>query len=140
MSALEHPGPSVVVAVASLQVLRHTIGFVQVSRVSSMARMTVVDRDGKEHQVEAKPGLKVMEILRELDYGVAAICGGLCSCATCHVYIDEAWVDRLPAKQSDEQELLVELTDYREQTSRLSCQVEFTEDLDNLKLTIAQDG
>jgi len=105
-----------------------------------MARMTVVDRDGKEHQVEAKPGLKVMEILRELDYGVAAICGGLCSCATCHVYIDEAWVDRLPAKQSDEQELLVELTDYREQTSRLSCQVEFTEDLDNLKLTIAQDG
>jgi len=105
-----------------------------------MARMTVVDRDGKEHQVEAKPGLKVMEILRELDYGVAAICGGLCSCATCHVYIDEAWADRLPAKQSDEQELLVELTDYREQTSRLSCQVEFTEDLDNLKLTIAQDG
>ncbi len=105
-----------------------------------MARMTVVDRDGKEHQVEAKPGLKVMEILRELDYGVAAICGGLCSCATCHVYIDEAWVDRLPAKQSDEQELLVELTDYREQTSRLSCQVEFTEDLDNLKLTIAEDG
>ncbi len=81
-----------------------------------------------------------MEILRELDYGVAAICGGLCSCATCHVYIDEAWVDRLPAKQSDEQELLVELTDYREQTSRLSCQVEFTEDLDNLKLTIAEDG
>lgn len=140
MSALGHPGPSVVVAVASLQVLRHTIGFVQVSRVSSMARMTVVDRDGKEHQVEAKPGLKVMEILRELDYGVAAICGGLCSCATCHVYIDEAWADRLPAKQSDEQELLVELTDYREQTSRLSCQVEFTEDLDNLKLTIAQDG
>jgi len=105
-----------------------------------MARMRVVDRDGKEHQVEAKPGLKVMEILRELDYGVAAICGGLCSCATCHVYIDEAWVDRLPAKQSDEQELLVELTDYREQTSRLSCQVEFTEDLDNLKLTIAEDG
>lgn len=105
-----------------------------------MARMTVVDRDGKEHEVEAKPGLKVMEILRELDYGVAAICGGLCSCATCHVYIDEAWVDRLPAKQSDEQELLVELTDYREKTSRLSCQVEFTEDLDNLKLTIAEDG
>lgn len=105
-----------------------------------MARITVVDRDGKEHQVEAKPGLKVMEILRELDYGVAAICGGLCSCATCHVYIDEAWVDRLPARQSDEQELLVELTDYHEKTSRLSCQVEFTPDLDNLKLTIAPDG
>jgi hypothetical protein len=54
----------------------------------SMARMIVVDRDGKEHEIEAKPGFKVMEILRELDYGVAAICGGLCSCATCHVYVD----------------------------------------------------
>jgi ferredoxin, 2Fe-2S len=54
-----------------------------------MARMTVVDRDGKAHEIEAKPGLKLMEILRELDYGVAAICGGLCSCATCHIYIDE---------------------------------------------------
>src|SRR6202042_1507269 len=53
-----------------------------------MARMIVVDRDGKEHAIEAKPGLKIMEILRELDYGVAAICGGLCSCATCHVYVD----------------------------------------------------
>ena len=105
-----------------------------------MAQMTVVDRDGKEHVIDAKPGLKVMEILRELDYGVAAICGGLCSCATCHIYVDEAWVDRLPKKQSDEQELLNELTDYREKTSRLSCQVEFTPALDNLKVTIAPDG
>ena len=46
-----------------------------------MARMIVVDRDGKEHEIEAKTGLKIMEVLRELDYGVAAICGGLCSCA-----------------------------------------------------------
>ncbi len=58
-------------------------------------RMIVVDRDGKEHEIEAKAGLKMMEILRELDYGVAAICGGLCSCATCHVYIDESWVGPL---------------------------------------------
>ena len=67
-----------------------------------MARMIVVDRDGKEHEIEAKPGLKVMEILRELDYGVAAICGGLCSCATCHVFVDENWAARLPKPQSDE--------------------------------------
>lgn len=104
-----------------------------------MARITVVDRDGKEHAVDAKPGLKLMEILRELDYGVAAICGGLCSCATCHVYIDEAWVDRLPKKQSDEQDLLTELSDYRPATSRLSCQVDFTAELEGLKLTIAPD-
>lgn len=104
-----------------------------------MARMTVVDRDGNEHQVEGKTGLKVMEILRELDYGVAAICGGLCSCATCHVYADPEWVDRLPKKQSDERELLMELPDYREATSRLSCQVDFTAALDGLKVTIAPD-
>jgi 2Fe-2S ferredoxin len=106
---------------------------------SSMARMTVVDRDGKEHEVDAKPGLKVMEILRELDYGVAAICGGLCSCATCHVYVDESWADRLPKRQSDEQDLLTELSDYRPATSRLSCQIEFTDALSGLKVTIAQD-
>jgi 2Fe-2S ferredoxin len=106
---------------------------------SRMARMTVVDRDGKEHDVEAKPGLKVMEILRELDYGVAAICGGLCSCATCHVYVEEPWASRLPKRQSDEQDLLTELSDYRPATSRLSCQVEFTEALSGLKVAIAPD-
>jgi ferredoxin, 2Fe-2S len=104
-----------------------------------MVRMIVVDRDGKEHEVEAKPGLKVMEILRELDYGVAAICGGLCSCATCHVYVDQDWVGRLPKPQSDELELLREIPDFREGTSRLSCQVDFTDSLDGLKLAIAPD-
>jgi ferredoxin, 2Fe-2S len=104
-----------------------------------MARMIVVDRDGKEHEIEAKAGLKVMEVLRELDYGVAAICGGLCSCATCHVFVDEAWANRLPKPQSDEAELLRELSDYKEGTSRLSCQVDFTEGLSGLKVTIAPD-
>jgi len=104
-----------------------------------MARMLVLDRDGKEHEVEAKPGLKVMEILRELDYGVAAICGGLCSCATCHVYVDAAWAGKLPPPQSDELELLKELPDFNEGSSRLSCQVDFTEALSGLKVTIAPD-
>lgn len=105
-----------------------------------MARMTVVDRDGRVHEIEAKPGQKFMEILRELDYGVTAICGGLCSCATCHIFVDDAWVGRLPKKQSDEQDLLTELADYRTATSRLSCQVEFTTALDGIKVSIAPDG
>ena len=105
-----------------------------------MARMIVVDRDGKEHDIEAKPGLKVMEILRELDYGVAAICGGLCSCATCHVYVDDNWTARLPKPHGDELELLKELPDFREASSRLSCQVDFTDALSGLKVTIAQDS
>jgi 2Fe-2S ferredoxin len=105
-----------------------------------MARMVVVDRDGKEHEIEARAGLKIMEVLRELDYGVAAICGGLCSCATCHIYVDPAWTARLPAPQSDELELLRELSDYKEPVPRLSCQVEFTEQLSDIKVAIAPDS
>jgi ferredoxin, 2Fe-2S len=105
-----------------------------------MARMIVVDRDGKEHDIEAKSGLMIMEILRELDYGVAAICGGLCSCATCHIYVDEKWAPRLPKPQGDELELLRELSDFREATSRLSCQVNFTDELSGIKVAIAPDS
>ena len=103
-----------------------------------MALLKVVDRDGVEHEVEARTGLKVMETLRELDYGVAAICGGMCSCATCHVYVDPAWSDKLPSPQSDERELLNELSHYTDQ-SRLSCQIEFTPALAGLRVTIAPD-
>jgi 2Fe-2S ferredoxin len=103
-----------------------------------MAMLKVVDRDGVEHEVEARTGLKVMETLRELDYGVAAICGGMCSCATCHVYVDPAWGDRLPPPQSDERELLGELSHFSDQ-SRLSCQIEFTPALEGLRVTIAPD-
>ncbi len=103
-----------------------------------MALLRVVDRDGVEHEVDAKPGLKVMETLRELDYGVAAICGGMCSCATCHVYVDPEWTAKLPAPMGDERELLTELS-HHEQNSRLSCQIEFTNELAGLRVTIAPD-
>ena len=103
-----------------------------------MPLLRVVDRDGVEHEVEARAGLKVMENLRELDYGVAAICGGMCSCATCHVYVDTDWLERLPAMMSDERELLTELSHYRED-SRLSCQLDFTPELAGLRVRIAPD-
>ncbi|HUN75198.1 MAG TPA: 2Fe-2S iron-sulfur cluster-binding protein [Steroidobacteraceae bacterium] len=103
-----------------------------------MPLLRVVDRDGVEHQVEAKAGLKIMETLRELDYGVAAICGGMCSCATCHIYVDPQWLDRVPAAMSDERELITELA-HHESNSRLSCQIEFTSELAGLKVTIAPD-
>ena len=104
-----------------------------------MALLRVVDRDGVEHEVEAQTGIKVMENLRELDYGVAAICGGMCSCATCHVYVDADWVAQLPVPMSDERELLNELTHYQPASSRLSCQIEFTAALAGLRVTIAPD-
>ena len=103
-----------------------------------MPLLKVVDRDGKEHDLQAKSGLKIMETLREVDYGVAAICGGMCSCATCHVVVDPACADKIPAPMSDERELLSELSHYQP-TSRLSCQVEMTDALDGLRVTIAPD-
>jgi 2Fe-2S ferredoxin len=69
---------------------------------------------------------------------VAAICGGMCSCATCHVYVDTDWLPRLPTAMSDERELLHELAHHQD-NSRLSCQIEFTNDLAGLRVTIAPD-
>jgi 2Fe-2S ferredoxin len=103
-----------------------------------MPVIRVVDREGVEHEEQAETGLKVMEILREFDYGVAAICGGMCSCATCHVYVDPAWAPQLPDMMSDERELLDGLS-FIKPESRLSCQVEFTPALDGLRVTIAPD-
>jgi ferredoxin, 2Fe-2S len=103
-----------------------------------MADIIVVDRDGKEHTVAGRDGVSLMETLRDLDYGVAAICGGMCSCATCHVYLDEAAMAKLPPKLGDEIELLREMT-HTKDNSRLSCQVQFTPDLAGSRVTIAPD-
>jgi 2Fe-2S ferredoxin len=104
-----------------------------------MPRIHVTDINGNDHIIEGQPGLKLMEILREYDFGVAASCGGCCSCATCHVYVDPAWVDKLPEMQFDERDLITMLSTYREGASRLSCQVPFTEALDGIRLTVAQE-
>jgi 2Fe-2S ferredoxin len=104
-----------------------------------MPSIHLTDIYGVEHVIEAPPGLKLMEILREHEYGVTASCGGFCSCATCHVYVDAAWVSRLKDMQSDERELVTMLTTFNPATSRLSCQVTFTDDLDGIHLTVAPE-
>jgi len=103
-----------------------------------MTLLRVVDRDGIEHEIDANTGFTLMENLRDLDYGVGAICGGMCACATCHVYVDGEWVTKLPSAQSDERDLLQDLSTKRE-NSRLSCQVKFTPELAGLRVTIAPD-
>ena len=103
-----------------------------------MTLLKVVDRDGKEHEVDAHAGFTLMENLRDLDYGVAAICGGMCACATCHVYVDPEWLGKLPEPHSDERDLIGDLVTHRE-NSRLSCQLKFTEDLAGLRVEIAPD-
>ena len=101
--------------------------------------LRVVNRNGVEVEVQASPGSSLMEPLRDIEDGVAAICGGMCSCATCHVYIDEAWVPKLPAAMSDETDMLKDLTSYRPSSSRLSCQIQLVDALDGLRVAIAPE-
>ena len=104
-----------------------------------MPRLKVVDRDGAEHELNAASGGVLMEPLRDMDDGVTAICGGMCSCATCHVYVDATWSGKLAAPMSDETDMLKDLTTYRKGTSRLACQIQLGDALDGLKVTIAPE-
>lgn len=103
-----------------------------------MPLLRVVNRDGVEQEVNAPASGVLMEPLRDMDDGVNAICGGMCSCATCHVYVDEAWRAKLPAPMSDETDMLKDLVSYRE-NSRLSCQIQLSAALDGLRVTIAPE-
>jgi 2Fe-2S ferredoxin len=104
-----------------------------------MPTIHLTDMYGDEHVIEGHLGLKLMETLREYEFGVAASCGGMCSCATCHVYVDPAWVSKLPDMHSDERELVTTLSTYQPSISRLSCQVTFTESLDGIRVTVAPE-
>ena len=104
-----------------------------------MPRITIVTRSGSERSVEGLPGLSLMEIIRENGIDeLLALCGGCCSCATCHVYVDEEWLGSLPPMQRDEDDLL-DISDERAPNSRLSCQIRFGEALDGLRVTIAPE-
>jgi ferredoxin, 2Fe-2S len=104
-----------------------------------MPKLIVTTRDGAVKELNGDVGLSVMEIIR--DGGVdelLALCGGCCSCATCHVYVDPAFADKVNPLGEDENDLL-ESSDHRNETSRLSCQIPFTAALDGLKVTIAAE-
>ncbi|MFA9201343.1 MAG: 2Fe-2S iron-sulfur cluster-binding protein [Cypionkella sp.] len=104
-----------------------------------MPKLIVVNRAGEESTVDAADGLTVMEAIRDNGFDeLLALCGGCCSCATCHVHVDPAFKDRLPAMSEDEDDLL-ESSDHRNENSRLGCQVPLTSDLDGLRVTIAQE-
>lgn len=104
-----------------------------------MPKLTVVNRAGEEQILEGAAGLSVMEILRDNGFDeLLALCGGCCSCATCHVYIDPAFADKLPAISEDESDLL-DSSDHRNETSRLSCQVALTEAVDGMRVIIAPE-
>ena len=104
-----------------------------------MPKLIVTNREGEESAIDVDDGLTVMEAIRDNGFDeLLALCGGCCSCATCHVHVDPEFKDKLPAMSDDEDDLL-ESSDHRNEQSRLSCQIPFTGDLDGLKVTIAEE-
>lgn len=104
-----------------------------------MPKLIVTTLDGTVKEIDGTSGLTVMEVIR--DGGVdelLALCGGCCSCATCHVFVDPEFADILPPMTEDENDLL-DSSDHRNERSRLSCQLPFKDALDGMKVTIAPE-
>ncbi len=95
----------------------------------------VTDRQGKTHKLEALEGWRVMEIIKDHGLEIKAECGGACCCATCHVYVTEAWLKKLHTIREEEENMLDEAIDVQD-TSRLSCQIIMSEDLNGLEVTL----
>ena len=103
-----------------------------------MAKLVIVNTEGAEKEVEVSNGFSVMEAIRDNGFDeLLALCGGCCSCATCHVIVDDAFADKLPAMSEDENDLL-DSSDHRVEGSRLACQIKMSAALDGLKVTIAE--
>lgn len=104
-----------------------------------MPTLIVVTREGEERRIDSEAGRSVMEVIRNggIDE-LMALCGGCCSCATCHVYVDEAWAAALPETGDYEKELL-ECSDHQTAASRLSCQIPFKVELDGMRVVIAPE-
>lgn len=103
-----------------------------------MAKITFITHDGEKHEVEAENGSTVMEAaIKNSVPGIDAECGGACACATCHVYIDDGWREKVGAPEAMEEDMLDFAFDIRP-NSRLSCQVRVSDELDGLVVTIPQ--
>ena len=97
-----------------------------------MPKITYIEHNGKSHVVDVPNGLSVMEgAVQNNIPGIDADCGGSCACATCHVYVDENWLNKLPAKEDTEQDML-DMAYEPKKFSRLTCQITVGDDLDGL--------
>ena len=104
-----------------------------------MPYLDVIDRNGESRQLSAREGDTVMEVLRDAGLPIEAVCGGCCVCATCHVYIDPAWVPRLESPKRGEVALLEGCRHYESATSRLGCQITLRAEDDGLALRLAPE-
>ena len=98
-------------------------------------KIIVTDQTGEVHELEGLDGWRAMEVIRDWGLNIKAECGGACSCATCHVWVDEEWFGKLPPPSDDEEDLIYSTLDQKP-TSRLSCQILLSDELDGLKLTL----
>ena len=101
-------------------------------------KIKVIDRDGNKHELEGHSNSTLMEILRDAGLDIEAACGGCCACATCHVYINDQWLEKISPKDDDEESMLDQAFDVKN-TSRLSCQISLSEELDGIELEIAKE-
>ena len=103
-----------------------------------MTNIKYIEFNGKEHLVDVPNGLTVMEgAIKNKIPGIDADCGGACACATCHVYLDETWVEKVSSKEDAEEDMLDFAFDVKP-TSRLSCQLTVTEELEGLTVNLPE--
>jgi len=103
-----------------------------------MPKITFIEFSGDTHVVEAETGISLMEVAMNNDVpGIDADCGGACSCATCHIWVEGEWFNKLPAIDAMEESMLG-LNTMREDNSRLSCQIDCTEELDGLVVKLPE--
>ena len=104
--------------------------------MSTMAKITFIQPDGASQEVDAEPGVTVMEAAKLQSIpGIEAECGGACACATCHVYVDEAWREKTGSPSQMEEDMLDFAFDVRSE-SRLCCQIKVTPELDGLVVRV----
>ena len=106
-----------------------------------MTRIIFIQADGREQAVEAHPGRSVMQAAVDaMVPGIVADCGGACTCATCHGYVDAAWVERVPPGSHDELDMIDAGCLHAQQNSRLTCQIKVTEAMDGLTIRLPPQG
>jgi len=103
-----------------------------------MGKIIVTDRENKVHELEAAEGLVLMEIIRDAGLPIEAACGGCASCATCHVYVDKDWNAKLNPIEDEEESMLDQAFNVKE-NSRLSCQIEYFEKFNGIKVKLAPE-
>jgi 2Fe-2S ferredoxin len=106
------------------------------SPMAEMRHINVIDQQGGAHRIEGLDGWQVMEVIRDQGLPIKAECGGACACATCHVYVDEAWLGKLAPQHAEEIAILDGAFEVKA-NSRLSCQILLRADLEGLSVTLA---